>query len=48
MKISRVFLAPDYLCLYSQDSEDVGPPEVGGLRRRRTIKKKKRVCSFFF
>ncbi|XP_068427360.1 myb-like protein X isoform X2 [Clinocottus analis] len=29
-----------------QDSEDVKEPEGGGLRRRRTIRKKKRVVSF--
>ncbi|XP_074545241.1 uncharacterized protein LOC141804617 isoform X2 [Halichoeres trimaculatus] len=29
-----------------QDSEDVEAPEGGGLRRRRTIKKKQRVTSF--
>ncbi|CAJ1072529.1 myb-like protein X [Xyrichtys novacula] len=32
--------------LEHQDSEDMEAPEGGGLRRRRTIKKKKRVVSF--
>lgn len=36
----------DHVCRHQQESVDTEAPEGGGLRRRRTIKKKKRVSSW--